>query len=68
MEQIAPPSPERTTAPQDAADLVRPTCPTGPWSTVLWASSDQPQRGHQTLIGQRADRCLLGIVKFDARW
>jgi len=29
---------------------------------------DQPKRWHQALIGQDADRRLLGIVEFDTCW
>lgn len=34
--------------------------------TLLSTSRNQAQRWHQTLIGECADRSLLGVVEFDA--
>jgi hypothetical protein len=33
--------------------------------TLLWLKSDQPQRRHQALISEDADRRLLSVVELD---
>jgi hypothetical protein len=34
--------------------------------TLVWGDRDQPKRWHQALIGENADRRLLGCVELDA--
>jgi hypothetical protein len=36
-----------------------------PLMTLLWLKSDQPQRRHQALISEDADRRLLSVVELD---